>query len=146
MMFLVRTKDHDLVDTIHEFRMCRLRCLSSCCSLSRRSFQLSVCQTVSHAGRILLLRFFSRNPQWCEASVPKLGEHQATPTEHINAKHCVGLSCLNREYLLQGKCRLDQGMFLRGGTMVTRSPNSFASTEYAPGPRKMSAAAVSVLK
>ena len=30
--------------------------------------------------------------------------------------------------------------------MVTRSPNNFASTEYAPGPRKMSAAAVSVLR
>ena len=30
--------------------------------------------------------------------------------------------------------------------MVTRSPNSFASTEYAPGPRKMSAAEVSILK
>ncbi len=30
--------------------------------------------------------------------------------------------------------------------MVTRSPNNFASTEYAPGPRKMSAAAVNILK
>ena len=30
--------------------------------------------------------------------------------------------------------------------MVTRNPNSFASTEYAPGPRKMSAAEVSILK
>ena len=30
--------------------------------------------------------------------------------------------------------------------MVTRSPNNFASTEYAPGPRKMSAAEVSILK
>ncbi len=39
------------------------------------------CQTVSDAGRIFLLRVFSRNPRWCEASVPKLGEHQATPAE-----------------------------------------------------------------
>ena len=30
--------------------------------------------------------------------------------------------------------------------MVTRSPNNFASTEYAPGPRKMSAAEVSILR
>ena len=37
---------------------------------------------LSDAGRILLLRVFSRNPRWCEASVPRLSEHQATPTEH----------------------------------------------------------------
>ena len=30
--------------------------------------------------------------------------------------------------------------------MVTRSPNNFASTEYAPGPRKMSAPAVNILR
>src|SRR5918996_1637234 len=34
---------------------------------------------------------------------------------------------------------------LRGGTTVTRSPNSLASTEYAPGPRKKSAAKVNIL-
>jgi hypothetical protein len=40
------------------------------------------CQTVSDAGRILLLRVLSRNPRWCEAGVPKLSEHQATPAEY----------------------------------------------------------------
>ncbi len=42
---------------------------------------LSFTSLVSDAGRIFLLRVFSRNPRWCEASVPKLGEHQATPAE-----------------------------------------------------------------
>src|SRR5437762_967672 len=64
-----------------------LRCLSSTCSLSRRSFRLPVCQTVSDAGRILLLRVFSRNPRWCEATVPKLSEHQATPLSTISARY-----------------------------------------------------------
>src|SRR6266446_8404688 len=127
--------------------MCGLRCLSSCRSLSRHSFQLPVCQTVSDAGRILLLRVFSRNPRWCEASVPKLSEHQATPAE------CNYFEILRRIVVMKignayYKANADyfECMFLRGGTMVTRSPNSFASTEYAPGPRKMRAAAVSILK
>jgi len=35
---------------------------------------------------------------------------------------------------------------LRGGTTVTRSPNSLASTEYAPGPRKKSEADIKILR
>src|SRR5215204_6286742 len=35
---------------------------------------------------------------------------------------------------------------LRGGTTVTRSPNSLASIEYAPGPRKKSAAEINIVR
>src|SRR6266403_3912119 len=64
---------------------------STCCSLSRRSFRLPAVKLLSDAGRILLFRVFSRNPRWCEASVPKLSERQATPLSTISARYCVGL-------------------------------------------------------
>ena len=45
-------------------------------------FDYPFVKLLSDAGRILLLRVFSRNPRWGEASVPRWSEPQVTPIEH----------------------------------------------------------------
>ena len=54
--------------------------------------------------------------------------------------HSIELA-LNQPYEVVGEF-----LSFRGGTTVTRSPKSLASTEYAPGPRKKSEAESNILR